>query len=153
MKSILGEILMGAMMVHAGVDPEKMAEQCTDKIMEALEAKASEDAENASESHEENMGRWEAHKRFAADAKDAGTFRLSIERAANDSNVHASAVGNGKDVFNGIANLLEIVAAILSDRRATEAAMIAGGIGEMVRKEILLEGISNGTDCVKKTED
>lgn len=166
MGSILREILMGEVRVLAGGDPEKIAEECADKIMEALGLKAGADEESASGScageadrkdedtlTEQRDGATDGkaaagikHESTLISAGDAGTFRVSMEHIAGAPAASVSVDGRWSDVFNGIANLLRYTALALTDGKTAEAAMVAGKIGEMVKEGILLGGAESAED-------
>lgn len=175
MKSIFGEILMGVVKICEGADPEKVAEECADKIIKEMSGAGegagaenasgssgkNEDRENASGSGRENGDKPAEQRTFAADekasagrehenflisAEDLGTFRVSIAHEAGDPGINFLVTGNARSIFNGIANLLEYTALTLADGKAAEAAMIAGEIGEAVKEEILSGGVHNEED-------
>lgn len=136
MKSIFGEILMGVVKICEGADPEKVAEECADKIIKEMSGagegadaenasssgRKDEDKENASGSGEENGDKPAEQRNCAADekasvgreyenflirAEDLGTFRVSIAHEAGDPGINFLVTGNARSIFNGIANLLE----------------------------------------------
>lgn len=63
-----------------------------------------------------------------------------------DPKINFLVTGNAGSVFNGISNLLEYTALVLTNGKAAEAAMLAGEIGEAVKEEILSGGTHNEED-------
>ena len=175
MKSIFGEISMGVVKICEGADPEKVADECADKIIKEMSgAGEGAGAENASGSSGKNEDRENAsgsgrktgtsrrnretslqmkkasagreHENSLISAEDLETFRVSIAHEAGDPGINFSVTGNARSIFNGIANLLEYTALTLADGKAAKAAMIAGEIGEAVKEEILSGGVHNEED-------
>lgn len=132
MESILGEILMGIAKIHEGADPEKAAEECADKIIKEMSGAGNCAADGQAASGEE-------HPSFPSGVKKAGAFRVSIEHIAGAPAVSVSVVGKGRDVSNGIINLLEKTALIMTDGKASEAARLVEIICKIVKTNILLE--------------
>ncbi|SDH03337.1 hypothetical protein SAMN05660368_03714 [Marvinbryantia formatexigens] len=147
---------MGAAKICNEADPEKTAEECASRIMRMSGKDSIGQGECASGSRGESGcglteqgddtadGKTDAcieHKGFAMImAENIGAFRVGIEHIAGAPAVSVSVSGKRRDVFDGIANLLEHTAFALTGENAAEAVRIVEVICKAVKKDIMPEG-------------